>query len=348
MPELYVDTEIIGRNTEVVATLLRRHGLALVGVTKGCLGEPRVAAAMVAGGAVALADTRDGNLRRLREALPDVELHRLHLPSLGEPFDPGDVTYVSSKAGAAAVAAVPAPAGPPPCGSFLQAGGRVARSPRKVMLHVETGDQREGVPEEGLLDLAAAVAADSRLELAGIATNYACFHGVPSGIRASVEAMSRAASQMLTAGLPVGRVSGGNSSLLALLAAGESLPGEITELRCGEALLLGQETLFYRPLPGCSSACRLRAEVLEEYTKPARESGRRRFVLDLGRQDLGGGAVTFSEPGLSEIGRSGDYLVVDAEAARPGARIGAIIEMVPSYEALVAAFTSPYVRLHIR
>ncbi len=45
---------------------------------------------------MALADTRDANLRRLRSALPEAELHRIHLPSYKESFEPGDVTYVSS------------------------------------------------------------------------------------------------------------------------------------------------------------------------------------------------------------------------------------------------------------
>ena len=124
MPELRVDVDAIGRNTEVVASLLRERGVALVGVTKGCLGEPRVAAAMLAGGAVALADTRDLNLRRLRAALPAAELHRIHLPSLSEPFDPADVTYVSSRGRARR----PWRRSAPP------------RAPRRVM--IQRGDRR--------------------------------------------------------------------------------------------------------------------------------------------------------------------------------------------------------------
>ncbi|MCL6505600.1 MAG: aldehyde dehydrogenase family protein [Bryobacteraceae bacterium] len=167
---------------------------------------------------------------------------------------------------------------------------------------------------------------------------------------------------MREAGLPVTRVSGGNSSLLWLLARGEPLPAEITELRCGEALLLGQDALFYEPLPGCrQDACVLRAEVLEEYTKPARPGGcdsvaqgqdnglRRRLVLGIGRQDLGTGAVKFLHPEVHEIGRSADYLVV--EVSRPGSeslRPGSRLEMIPGYEALVAAWSSPYVEVTLR
>jgi len=336
MPELRVDLDAIGRNAEVVASLLRAHGLDLVGVTKGCRGEPRVAAVMLAGGAVALADTRDQNLHRLRSAFPGAELHRIHLPSLSEPFDPGDVTYVTSPEGARVVAAL---------GS--------AGAPRRVTIQVETGDEREGVPAELLLDLAGLVAEEPRLFLEGLSTNYACFLGPPAGLAASLEGVAQAARALRSAGFPVGRVSGGNSSVLWLLTRGHRLPEEVTELRCGEALLLGQDALYYEPVPGClTGACVLRAEVLEEYTKSSETNhtrafqGRaRRVVVGIGRQDLSGGRVRFLDPGLAEVGRSADYLVAEVEAGSSAPAVGQAIEMLPAYEALVAAWTSPYVEV---
>jgi predicted amino acid racemase len=339
MPELRVDVDAIGRNTEVVTSQLRRRGLNLVGVTKGCLGEPRVAAAMLAGGAVALADTRDQNLRRLRSAFPAAELHRIHLPSLTGPFDPGDVTYTTSREGAAAVAALGSPG-----------------APRRVMIQMETGDEREGVPEERLLELASLIAAEPRLRLEGVSTNYACFLGPTAGLKASLEGVARAAGALRSAGFPVVRVSGGNSSVLWLLNRGEEVPGEVTELRCGEALLLGQDALYYEPLPGCvTGACMLGAEVLEEYTKasemgckPASSGRARRVVLGIGRQDLGGGGVTFLDPALAEVGRSADYLVAEVMAGFSAPAVGQVVQMVPAYEALVAAWTSPYVEVRLR
>jgi ornithine racemase len=331
MPELCIDIGAVARNTEVVAALLRTRGLDLVAVTKGCLGEPRVAAAMLAGGAVAIADTRDYNLRRLRGALPGVELHRIHLPSLAESFELGDITYVSSQLGACAVA------------DRADAG-----EPRKVMVQVETGDQREGVPLDQLQGLAVAIAEDPRLRLLGVSTNYACFKGEPEGIGESVEAVAAAAVALRAAGLPVERVSGGNSSVLWLLAEGHKLPDEVTELRCGEALLLGQDALYYRPLSGCrTDACVLRAEVLEEYTRPAAEGPACRLVLGVGRQDLSSGGVVFLEPGLRELGRSADYLVAELDGKCSKSLVGTTVDMIPSYQALVAAWTSPYVELRL-
>lgn len=287
---------------------------------------------MLEGGAVALADTRDLNLQRLRAAFPRTELHRIYLPSIRRTFEPGDITYVSSVEGAGAVAAL---------------GGRPG--PRKVMVQLETGDEREGTPVGGLSELVDAITGDRRLELAGLATNYACFRGPSGSARDSVEAVAKAARDLGASGVTVYRVSGGNSSLLWLLARGERLPSEITELRCGEALLLGQDALAYEPLAGCrQDACVLRAEVLEEYTKPAREGAKHRLVIGLGRQDLGSGEVRFVQPGLREVGRSADYLVVETDESCLETEVGTMLDMIPTYESLVAAWTSPYVELKLQ
>lgn len=351
MPELRIDVEAIGRNTEVVAAMLRARGLDLVAVTKGCLGEPRVAAAMLAGGAVALADTRDANLRRLRSALPEAELHRIHLPSYKESFEPGDVTYVSSWGGACALKAAKARrmgVARLRSASDAPTSRGTTRERCRVMVLVETGDEREGVPGEELLSLATQVASDSELHLEGVATNFACFRGRPEGLRASVEGVARSASALKAAGLSVERVSGGNSSLLHLIRAQEELPAQVTELRCGEALLLGHDALHYRPLPGCSrEACLLRAEVVERYTRQVAEGPVTRLVLGVGRQDLGSGPVRFVYPGLREVGRSADYLVAEAGREHSEVREGTMLDMIPTYEALVAAWTSPYVELRL-
>ena len=331
MAELLVDIDTVGGNTEAVARLLRERGLDLLAVTKGCLGEPRVAAAMLDAGATALADTRAQNLRRMRAALPKAEIHRISLPPSAGDLDLADVNYVSSWANAEVVAEAGEPA-----------------VPGRVMLLVETGDEREGVPVDELVELAGRIADDARLELCGVATNYACLRGAPEGIRASVEAVAQASRDLRDAGLPLSRVSGGNSSALWLVARGEGLPAEVTELRCGEALLLGHDALHHQPLPDCrEDACRVRVEVVEEYTRPSAGGPVRRLVLAAGRQDLSTGTVKFVEAGLKEIGRSADYLVVEVGGGSGGMPAGTKLEMIPDYEALVAAWMSPYVDVRL-
>jgi ornithine racemase len=327
--ELVVELEAVRRNTEAVVALLAPHGLELVAVTKACLGEPLVARAMLEGGAVALADTRDGNIVRLKRAFPGTEVHRIYLPPTTSPFEPGDLTYVSSPQGAAALAE--------------RAGDD---RPLSAVVHLETGDGREGAPEEHLEELVGGIISNRRLLLAGISTNYACFAGCPGGLRESVTALAEAAGRLAERGMAPQRVSGGNSSLLALLREGERLPRAVTEIRCGEALLLGQDALEYRPLAGArSDGCRLRAEVLEGYTKAPPEEGGRRLVLGVGSQDLGAGELRFFESAFFEVGRSADYLVVGVREGGPAVSVGQVIEMIPTYYALSAAWTSPFVEV---
>jgi predicted amino acid racemase len=329
MAELLVEPAAVRSNTAAVAALLAERGLSLVAVTKAGLGEPAVAEAMLAGGAVALADTRDANLRRLRAAFPGTELHRIYLPPPAGPFVPGDLTYVSSREGALAVAR-----------------SASADAPARVVVLVETGDRREGVPGAEIVAMTDFVRAQPALSFAGLATNYACFLGGPQGVLRSVCAVAAAARRLQRRGIAVPRVSGGNSSVLPLVLAGAALPPELTELRCGEALLLGQDALFHRPLPGCrQDAVRVRAQVLEGYTKPRRPGTPRRLVLGIGLQDLGVHAVRFVPPGLREVGRSSDYLVVEAPGRAP--QVGEMVDMIPSYGALAAAWTSPFVEVRL-
>jgi len=334
MAELRVDLDAIRHNTKVVAGLLAQRGIRLVAVTKGCAGDVTVAGAMLDGGADALADTRDAHLRRLREAFPGVELHRIYLPCFSKAFEPGDISYVSSVEAATRVAELGDSSGP-----------------RSVMVQVETGDLREGAPAEDLAPLLRAASADPRLELVGLSTNYACFHGDAAGIQASVETLAEAVRSARSSGFEVPRVSGGNSSLLGLLIDGVELPSEVTELRCGEALLLGREALQYRPLPDCRrDAVLLRAEVLESYTKGApgtKSAPGRRLVLGLGHQDIGFGEVEFRSSELRELGRSSDYMVVGVAPGASTPRPGDSVEMLPSYVAVATAWMSPFAEVRI-
>lgn len=328
MIELQVDLEGIRLNAQAVSRLLREQGIDLIGVTKGCMGDPQVARAMLDGGARGLADTRDVNLRRIRKALPEAELHRIYLMPQSGYFEPADVCYVSSVEGVVAAA---------------RTGTR--EEPRKVMLLVETGDLREGAPKEHLDDLAEAAVREARVSIAGVATNFACFLGRPEDLEDSVYAVVQAAGSLRERGIEVPRVSAGNSSTLSLLRQGKRLPKEVTELRCGEAILLGQDALLLQALPGCrGDVCRLKLEVVEEYTKTANGGAQRRLVLAGGSQDLGVGLLNFQAQGLREIGRSSDYTVV---VAAPGAdgTLGDVLEAVPGYGALVSAWTSPFVEV---
>ena len=257
---------------------------------------------MLAGGAIALADTRDAGLRRLRTALPRRRTAP-HLPApLSSRFVPGDVTYVSSVEAAEAVAGL---------------GGR--GSARRVMLQVETGDLREGVPVEEVCGRGArrrGTIPGSCWQ--GVATNYACFQGPPEGVRRSVEAIAAVAR----------RSRGGRRGVGGQLERAAAAGGRDRAPPGDDRTPLRRVAAARARMPSRIGRCRgvgrtpvvLRAEVLEGYTKRALErGGSGGWCWASGCSDLGSGAVRFASGRVcTRSGRSSDYLVVGGR--RPGNR----------------------------
>ena len=75
---LTVDLRKIAENVRSLVTMLA--GIELIAVTKGVCGSPEVARAMLAGGAVALADSRHENAQRLRDGGIDAPIWLLRAP----------------------------------------------------------------------------------------------------------------------------------------------------------------------------------------------------------------------------------------------------------------------------
>jgi predicted amino acid racemase len=227
-----------------------------------------------------------------------------------------------------------------------------------VVLMVELGDLREGVPGDEVVDLALAVSRMPGLRLAGLGANLACQSGVVPDAR-NMAVLSQLAEDVEAAcGHPLSVVSGGNSANLGWALAADEV-GRIDQLRLGEAILLGTEPLGRRPIPGLrTDAFTLYAEVIEVQVKPAQpwgaiaqaafgapvaRSGRgrvRQAILALGRQDIDPDDIALPAP-LRLLGASSDHLVVevgDADLA-----VGEEVAMQLGYSGLLRAATSPYV-----
>ena len=158
-------------------------------------------------------------------------------------------------------------------------------------------------------------------------------------------------------GLKLTHVSGGNSANYKWFMSTEDV-GMINDLRIGESIYLGCETLFREPIPELfTDAFTLFAEVIESRLKPSVPFGQsgqnaannpavhgswkiRRVILAVGSQDvLVSGLTPRAE--IQILGASGDHTLVD-----PGEAVYMVGDEAAfglSYGALVAAMTSPYV-----
>jgi len=71
---------------------------------------------------------------------------------------------------------------------------------------------------------------------------------------------------------------------------------------------------------------------------------RKRAICNIGRQDVMVDGITPEDAGIIVLGGSSDHLVLDVEEAHSDIKVGDEIIFYPSYGALLAATTSPYVQ----
>jgi predicted amino acid racemase len=66
-PYISIDLKKIEHNTRTIVNLCRKYGISVAGVTKGTLGMPEVASAMIRGGVSWIGESRLDNIERLRK-----------------------------------------------------------------------------------------------------------------------------------------------------------------------------------------------------------------------------------------------------------------------------------------
>jgi predicted amino acid racemase len=344
-PRIEVDLDAITANTRVIVDRLAPLGIRVTGVTKAALGSPAVATAMAAGGIAGLGDSRIENLVRLRDDGLTLPLMVVRSPMRSQAGDVVRVTDLSLNTEPAVL-------------TGLAAAARDQHRLHAVVLMVELGDLREGVPAADLVDLGRHVLEQPGLRLAGIGTNLACQAGAAPD-QAKMQQLSQLADTVeANLGVDLELVSGGNSANLEwALSTGDA--GRVDHLRLGESILLGTEPLHRQPIPGLrTDAFLIVAEVIEVQTKPAQPWGEiaqaafgvatprpgtgsiRQAIVALGRQDAD--PTDLRPPaGVVMLGMSSDHLVLDVSDHEVD--VGDELTFLPGYSSLVRGMTSPFV-----
>jgi predicted amino acid racemase len=341
-----VDCERIRHNAKVIVAMCAAQNIQVAGVTKACCGHPEVGRAMLAGGVRWLADSRVINLRRMRDAGIDADMMLLRLPLLSEAHQVVRLAQLSLNSQVDTVRA-------------LSDAAQTYGVTHQVILMVETGDRREGVMPEDARDAAQAMLALPGIELVGIGTNVGCIGGVLPTRENSQMLVDIAEDVEQALGIRFKIISGGYTAHLALVDRHE-LPARINQLRIGEAIILGVNSQAGWPL-ACphQDAFNVVAEVVEVGVKPSKPEGiialdafgreppeweemgpRRRALVAMGEQDMRIFAVDPKRPGVTIVGASSDYLLVDVTGADPPVQLGDVLEFNPRYAAVTTAMAS--------
>ena len=295
-PRLEIHLDRISHNARQLAALCASKGIAIAAVTKGVCGSPEIGAALVQSGIQVLADSRLANLRRMREAGIAAQYILIRSPKMSEVEQVVQLADVSLNTEMQVVREL---------ARHAAGQGKV----HGVIWMVELGDLREGLLKSAVPDAARETLSLPGVELAGVGTNLGCFSGIKPTQSKMLELSDIAARIQERFGIKLKVVSGGNSANYEWLVS-TSHAGLINQLRIGEAILLGRETLYRRPIPGLyTDAFTLIAEVIECQLKPSAPDGevaldafghvshtedrgsRRRIILALGEQDTATSAI---------------------------------------------------------
>lgn len=344
-PRLEIDLDKIFHNASILVARLKAKGISITGVTKAFLGDPQVARTILRAGVPSLGDSRIENIERMRRAGITEPMMLIRSPMVSQ----ADRIVASADVSVNTEMDV------------LSALSKAALSTNKihgVVLMVELGDLREGILRKDIEEFVQEICNLPNINFMGIGTNLACRSGVSPDDR-NMSELSEVADQIehICEAAPI-IVSGGNSSNLNWALGGGDIK-RINNLRIGEAILLGRETLERKAIAGLhTDAISFVAEVIECKTKPSEPWGTiaqsafngspnlndaghiNQAILAIGRQDIDPDGLQ-SPDGFKILDASSDHLIVDLGNAELA--VGALVSFQPNYSALLRAATSPYV-----
>ena len=344
-PRLLIDLDKLAHNAKSLAEFCGSSGITVSAVTKVFCADTKMVDTLLKQPVSFLADSRLENI----ESYPkDIKVRsmllRLSSPSEAERVVKSCDISLNSEL------------------STIKKLGEAAKSAgvnHSIILMVDLGDLREGIyhtNEVLLLETAKFIQEHSNLELEGVGVNLTCY----GSVLPTTENMQKLCE--IAKKFDVKIVSGGNSSSLLLLKDGK-MPKEINNLRLGESVVLGLETVLGEPFMNLKQdVVTLEAEIIELMDKPSMPEGelgmnafgekpvyedrgiRKRAILSIGRQDTVCDGLTCTDPGVEVVGASSDHLIVDVTDATNRLVVGDTLTFSLSYGAILAAFTSKYVK----
>lgn len=334
--KIYLDK--ISYNSEIINLRCAGLGISVVGVTKCVLGDIKIAGAMKKSGITVLGDSRLENLKKLRNSYgEDQQLVMLRSPMPGEVKDLVGICDISLNTQLKTL-------------EIIEKICREKKIKHRIIVMVETDDRREGLlPGEVVNFCKKIVDIFPSIELYGLGTNARCVtkNGPePKSLKMLVD-LSQDIKKATGITIPV--ISGGNSSVWNLIEEG-SIPEGVNQVRIGEAILLGHNTVNYETIKGAfTDSFILEAEIIEV---KKRNDKIYKIILALGLQDANSKNIHCSIDYLNVVNQSSDHTILSVMEERlkkhgddaSNLEAGGIISFNLDYFGLLSCMTSPFVK----
>ena len=347
-PCVEINLKNIKENTERVVDFCKKHGIEVVGITKGVCADLNIAKVMLEGGVSLLGDSRIQNVISLKEAYPSTEVMLIRSPMLSEVEKVVEYADYSLNTELSVLKKI------------SETCKKVGKT-HKVIIMVDVGDRREGLLPHHVVPFVKKAMELENIEIIGIGAQLGCFGGVLPTFenqKILVDLAEKIKSE-LHIDIPI--ISVGGSVILKLLEE-NSLPEKINQLRVGEAIILGTSSTDNRDIPWLrQDTLILKAEIIELKEKPSLPKGpigknafgrtpkfidkgiRKRAILAIGGQDVSVGGLIPLMKGIEVLGGSSDHIIVDVTESQTELKVGDILEFRMNYEAMLRAMTSKYV-----
>ncbi|MBN2897241.1 MAG: alanine/ornithine racemase family PLP-dependent enzyme [Clostridia bacterium] len=345
-PVLKTDLKKIKENVSIIAKRCGEKNIDIMCVTKVFCADPKVAQAVLDGGATMLADSRVKNLMKLKDLNAKKVLIRI--PMLSEVEEVVKYADLSFNSELKTIKAIDAEA---------KKAGKV----HDILLMVDLGDLREGVLPKDVDATVEEILKLDNINLYGLGVNLTCYGGIIPSTTNLGELVEIATAIEKKFNIKLQMVSGGNSSSYYLVENGQ-IPTGITNLRPGEAYVLGRETAYGHPIEGLHSDCfTLEGQIVELKEKdslPKGEIGMDAFgnvpsfedkgkmlraIVAVGQQDARPGDLVPRDEKTDILGASSDHLIVDITHSDKEYQVGDILSFSVDYGSLLMLATSEYV-----
>jgi predicted amino acid racemase len=345
MPRIEISLSKIRDNARMLCELYGHRGISLMGVSKAVLGEPSIVEAMIQGGVRFIADSRIENIQKMKNAGISTQFVLLRTPlSQAEAV----VTSVDISLNTEIETI-----------KQLSYYAKLHNRNHQIIVMVELGDLREGVLPGDLSQFIRKTLSLSHIKIVGIGCNLACYGGVKPDNK-NMHKLSELVNDIKKEfQIDLEIISGGNSANYEWYKSAQYI-GNINNLRLGESILLGCETVNRKAIPGLhTEAFKLVAEVIESKTKPSLPFGEicqdafgnvpsfsdrgisQRVIIALGRQDVLVSSLK-SKKKLEILGASSDHIILDGK--NHNLQVGDEVNFNLDYGGLLSAMTSPFIR----
>ena len=347
-PQLDVYVNKIEENAKKLKKELDSKNIKLTAVVKGFAGDTNVFSAYQRAGIKSIADSRIENIQKFRKSGYQGEALMLRIPmpsEIEEIVKSVDVSLVTELKTAA----------------LISDKAQVLNKEIDLIIMVDIGDRREGVLAADLEDLALKIEEMNNVKLKGIGTNLGCFAGIIPDEKNTNKLIKIKKELENKIGRELDILSAGNTATLRLLKD-QYLAQEITNLRVGEAILLGTDIINESLIDGFNHYnFRLQAEIVELKEKPSDPEGemafggqgrgqiiedkgiRRRAILAVGKQDIDYNGLYPELEGVKVLGCSSDHLITDVTEVDQKLEVGDVLTFKINYSAMLRAMTSQYV-----